>query len=218
MKQNLYNLYKDTLKNVCEKDVYSFNTIVELEKPNFLDKTIPNENADFNSLLSYKLDETKATDNDYKEFIEYAYSRVGKENELNELFNNQGETDMEKEKIENLLLKYGAPKDVVKDFMDDLYEIKQDTEKMDEFEKDKNKGSDEYKDFAKDNNIDDNDEKLKEMANDEKGHEDFLLNAKNVALLKATQEGKKLLINAPTMAKDELEKAIKEYLTKNKGE
>lgn len=130
----------------------------------------------------------------------------------------QGETDMEKEKIRKLLEKYGAPQDAIEDFMNDLYETKDDIEEMGDMQKDEKQGQDEYNDFAEKNNLDENDNKLKEIAKDEEQHEDFLLNAQNVALLKATQEGKELLINAPTMAKDELEKAIKEYLLKNKGE
>ena len=112
----------------------------------------PYENEDYQKMIEWSLiNEKKLTDELVEKFIDEWGIETGV------VRTNQGETDMEKEKIENLLLKYGAPKDVVKDFMDDLYEIKQDTEKMDEFEKDENKGSDEYKDFAKDNNIDEND-------------------------------------------------------------
>ncbi len=212
-------LYEEVLKNICEKSYFDFDVIVELPMPSFFDKLVMNENAKLGAVFNKKLDESKATEDDYKEFVEYMYRYVGKEDELDKILADKGEDgDMEREKIKKLMLEYGAPKDVVEDFLNDLYEVKQDTEKMDDFKKDEEKGSDEYKDFVKENNIDKNDEKLKEMANDEKGHEDFLLNAQNIALLKATDEGKKLLINAPQMAKDELEKAIKDYLIKNKGE
>lgn len=121
-------------------------------------------------------------------------------------------------KIVNLLKENNVSQEKIDKFVNALNEIKDDIEEMGDMQEDENKGQNEYNDFAENNNLDENDNKLKEIAKDEEQHEDFLLNAQNVALLKATQEGKELLINAPTMAKDELEKAIKEYLLKNKGE
>ena len=51
-----------------------------------------------------------------------------------------------------------------------------------------------------------------EMKDDE---EDFnYLDGDTMAKLKATKEGQDLIINAPKMAKDELKKAIKDYLSK----
>ena len=45
--------------------------------------------------------------------------------------------------------------------------------------------------------------------------EDFnYLDGDTMAKLKATKEGQDLIINAPKMAKDELKKAIMEYLSK----
>ena len=40
------------------------------------------------------------------------------------------------------------------------------------------------------------------------------LDGDTMAKLKATEEGQNLIINAPKMAKDELKKAITEYLSK----
>lgn len=144
--------------------------------------------------------------------------RLMDENEIEVGVINKKPMEQNNGKIEKLLAKYGADEEEIKNFMKDLAEMKDDIEEMGDMQEDENKGQDEYNDFAENNNLDENDNKLKEIAKDEEQHEDFLLNAQNVALLKATQEGKELLINAPTMAKDELEKAIKEYLLKNKGE
>lgn len=86
------------------------------------------------------------------------------------------DTDMEAEKIRNLLKRYGAVDEEIENFMTDLYETKD------------------------------------EMKDDE---EDFnYLDGDTMAKLKATKEGQDLIINAPKMAKDELKKAIKEYLSK----
>ena len=86
------------------------------------------------------------------------------------------DTDMEAEKIRNLLKRYGAKDEEIENFMTDLYETKD------------------------------------EMKDDE---EDFnYLDGDTMAKLKATKEGQDLIINAPKMAKDELKKAIKDYLSK----
>lgn len=56
---------------------------------------------------------------------------------------------------------------------------------------------------------------LKETKNDiEEDEEDDwgYLDSDTIAKLKATEKGKDLIINAPTMAKEELKKAIQEYL------
>ena len=126
------------------------------------------------------------------------------------------DADMKEENIKKLLKRYGAEEKEIENFINDLKEMKDDVEQMDEFEKDEKKGSKEYEDFANENNIDENDEELEEMAEDEEEHQDFLFNAKNIALLKATEEGKDLIMNAPKMAKEELEEAIREYLSKHK--
>lgn len=86
------------------------------------------------------------------------------------------DTNMEAEKIRNLLKRYGARDEEIENFMTDLYETKD------------------------------------EMKDDE---EDFnYLDGDTMTKLKATKEGQDLIINAPKMAKDELKKAIKDYLSK----
>ena len=102
------------------------------------------------------------------------YDYVSEENE--EENTNNEDTDMEAEKIRNLLKRYGAVDEEIENFMTDLYETKD------------------------------------EMKDDE---EDFnYLDGDTMAKLKATKEGQDLIINAPKMAKDELKKAIKDYLSK----
>ena len=101
------------------------------------------------------------------------------ENSLNNEENPKTEsedTDMEAEKIRNLLKRYGAVDEENENFMTDLYETKD------------------------------------EMKDDE---EDFnYLDGDTMTKLKATKEGQDLIINAPKMAKDELKKAITDYLSK----
>lgn len=86
------------------------------------------------------------------------------------------DTEMEAEQIRNLLKLYGAEDKEIENFMNDLYETK-----------------DEMKDEEEDFNY---------------------LDGDTIAKLKATKEGQDLIINAPKMAKDELKKAIMEYLSK----
>lgn len=54
-------------------------------------------------------------------------------------------------------------------------------------------------------------EKKEDLEEDE---EEYLLNEDTISKLKETQKGQDLIINAPKMAKEDLKKAIKEYLTK----
>lgn len=90
---------------------------------------------------------------------------------IEELFlkDNEGEQDMEEQKIRKLLKQYGAEDVEIENFMTDLKDMKDEAE------------------------------------------EENLLIA-NADKLKATQEGREIIKNAPTMAKDELAKKIKEFL------
>jgi len=80
-------IYEDVLKNVCEKDSAEFDMIVEQEKPEFADKLIPNENAPYHCLFSQKLDDSVATEKDYKDFCEYIYGYIGMD--FNEIIGNK---------------------------------------------------------------------------------------------------------------------------------
>ena len=63
------------------------------------------------------------------------------------------------------------------------------------------------------NDLADYKEDVEEEIEDEE--EDFnYLDADTIAKLKATEEGKDLILNAPNMAKEELVEAIKKYLEK----
>ena len=124
--------------------------------------------------------------------------------------------NMDQQKIRKLLKRYGAEEQEIENFIQDLLDYKEDIEQIDEFQKDEEKGTQEYDDFAKTNNDNSDDKALKEMAKDEEKHDEYLFNAENVKLLKATKEGRDLIIKAPQMAKEELEKAIRDYLQKNK--
>lgn len=177
---NWKEIYEKTLRDICEEDENYFNNIVELERPEFQGDLIKNPNAKENSLFALMLDDN-ATDEDYKRFVEYIYGYIGED--INDYLNNEEttkteseDTDMEADKIRNLLKRYGAVDEEIENFMTDLYETKD------------------------------------EMKDDE---EDFnYLDGDTMTKLKATKEGQDLIINAPKMAKDELKKAIKDYLSK----
>lgn len=177
---NWKEIYEKTLRDICEEDENYFNNIVELERPEFQGDLIKNPNAKENSLFALMLDDN-ATDEDYKKFVEYIYGYIGED--INDYLNNEETTktesegtDMEADKIRNLLKRYGAEDNEIENFMTDLYETK-----------------DEMKDEEEDFNYLDGDTMTK---------------------LKATEEGKDLIMNAPKMAKDELKKAIMDYLSK----
>ena len=177
---NWKEIYEKTLRDICEEDENYFNNIVELERPEFQGDLIKNPNAKENSLFALMLDDN-ATDEDYQKFVEYIYGYIGED--INDYLNNEEtpkteseDTEMEAEKIRNLLKRYGAVDEEIENFMTDLYETKD------------------------------------EMKDDE---EDFnYLDGDTMSKLKATKEGQDLIINAPKMAKDELKKAIKDYLSK----
>lgn len=114
----------------------------------------------------------------------------------------------QEEKIKNLLKRYGASDVEIGHFMKDLADYKDDIEKIEEAIEDEQKGSKEYEEEKENNKIDENDGIYEEMSEDENKHEEYLLNARNLALLRATEEGRRIIRNAPEMPKEELKKAI----------
>jgi len=115
---------------------------------------------------------TPLTDEEINVAYENKVDMVKEENPKTE----SEDTEMEAEKIRNLLKRYGARDEEIENFMTDLYEAKDETK-------------DEEEDFN-------------------------YLDGDTMTKLKATKEGQDLIINAPKMAKDELKKAIKDYLSK----
>ena len=171
-------IYEKTLKNLCEADEKEFGNIVEIEEPDYTVELVENPNAKENSLYSFKLDD-EATDEDYKNFVEYIYGYIGEDiNDYlpNEMDKESEDSPMEENKIRKLLKQYGAEDSEIENFMRDLAEVKDDVE-------------DEEDDFN-------------------------YLDEETMTKLKATEEGKDLIMNAPKMAKDELKKAIMDYLSK----
>lgn len=100
------------------------------------------------------------------------------------------------EKIKELLNEYSFDETKVEEFINKLEDLKDDIEEADEQIKEES------------NNI----EEDEEMSDEEEEHLDFLLNAKNIEILKATKEGRDLIVNAPKMDKEELTNAIKKFL------
>lgn len=125
-------------------------------------------------------------------------------------------SNYEETKIRNLLKMYHAEDVEIENFMKDLAEVKEDVEDIDDAHKDEVEGAKDYQEMKEENKLDENDETFEDIKEDEEEHQDYLFNAKNMALLKATEEGKDLILKAPKMAKDELEYEIKKYLEKNK--
>ena len=119
---------------------------------------------------------------------------------------------MDENKIRQLLKKYGADDNEIENFMQDLADTKEDIEDLEEKHDEEIEDKGKYQEFKEENNNDELDEGIEEIQEDEEEHKDYLFNAKNMEILKATDEGKRLIINAPKMAKDELERAIKKLL------
>lgn len=95
--------------------------------------------------------------------------------------------DKAQKKIRVLLKRYGADGKEIENFMRDLLEFKEASEE----------------------------DKVKSDEKEIEDEEDFnYLDEETIAKLKATEDGKDLIMNAPKMAKDELKKAIMEYLSK----
>ena len=90
-------------------------------------------------------------------------------------------------KIRELLTKYGIEESEIENFINDLNDTKE--------------------------NIDEIVEENREEEIDETG-DDYLLNKDTINKLKETPDGINLLIKAPEMAKEELKKAIADYLQK----
>lgn len=172
-------IYEKTLKDLCEESIDEFDSIVEIEEPEFTVDLIDNPNANENSLYSFKLDD-KATEEDYKNFVEYIYGYIGED--INDFLpkndTEKEENDMEEAKIRRLLKEYGAEDKEIENFMEDLKDTKEEIEEKEEDE------------------------------------EDFVLSPKNLEVLKATEEGKDLIMKAPEMTKEELKKAVYEFLKK----
>ena len=115
-------------------------------------------------------------------------------------------------KIKELLKEYGAKEEEIENFMQDLADVKEDVEDLEEKHDEEIEDNEKYQEFKEENNNDELDEGIEKIQEDEDEHKDYLFNAKNMEILKATDEGKRLIINAPKMAKDELERAIKKLL------
>lgn len=174
---NWDDIYKKTLKNICESNSSNFDNIVEIEMPEFESELIENENTNFDSLFRQKLDEN-ASEEDKRKFVEYIYNYIGEN--IYDFLPKDTETQedsMNEEKIRKLLAKYGAEESEIENFMNDLNDTK---------------------------------EELEEDVADE----DYVLNQDTINKLKETQDGINLLIKAPEMAKEELKKAIADYLQK----
>lgn len=174
-------IYEKTLKNLCEADEETFETIVEIEEPDYSVELVENPNAKENSLYSFKLDDG-ATEEDYKKFVEYIYGYIGEDinnyipnEEVADAKDKNEDAEMEEKKIRTLLKRYGADDREIDNFMEDLVNYKQESEEDEDFN---------------------------------------YLDGDTMSKLKATEEGKDLIMNAPKMAKDELKKAIQDYLSK----
>ena len=100
------------------------------------------------------------------------------------------------EKIKALLGEYAFDEAKVDEFIAKLEDLKDDVEEVNEHIEEEAKGVEEYE----------------EMSEDEEEHLEYLLNARNLEILKASKEGRDLILNAPNMQKEELENAIKNFL------
>jgi len=81
--------YKNVIENICKKEIAENDTIYEIDPPSifFNGKTYE---SDEKGLITKRLIEDVADENDYREFCEYAYQKIGKDVEENKRFTNFG--------------------------------------------------------------------------------------------------------------------------------
>lgn len=130
MNTNWKNIYEEVLKNFCSLSSDNVIAYVNLGEPSFADKLIPNEGVSNDAMYQLKLDDTKATEKDYKEFCYYVFASNGYN--FDDYFQgNKGENE-KMEKIRKLLKEYGASEEEINNFVADLENIK---EKIDNIKK-----------------------------------------------------------------------------------
>lgn len=78
---NWKELYGKVVKTICEKELDLSKDIYEPEPPkSFFDGVMyVDENAPKNSFISLRLNETIAKEEDYKEFCEYVFAKIGED-------------------------------------------------------------------------------------------------------------------------------------------
>lgn len=186
---NWKEIYENTLKKICEADSSDFYEIVEIERPEFSSELVKNENATENSLFTFKLDDN-ATEEDYKNFVTYIYGYIGED--INDYIVSVEEetTKPNEEKGENEMEEKKI-RDLLKRYGAEDNEIEN---------------------FMAD--LKDTKEEIEEEIEED---EDYVLSPKNLEVLKATEDGKDLIMRAPEMTKEELKKAIYDFLNNKKG-
>ena len=92
MNTNWKNIYQAVLKNFCSLSSDNVIAYVNLGEPSFVDKLIPNEDISIDAMYRLKLDDTKATEKDYKDFCYYVFASNGYD--FDDYFNNK-ETDQQ---------------------------------------------------------------------------------------------------------------------------
>ena len=108
----------------------------------------PYSNEQYQQLIEQAIqNKEKITEESISNFIEKNNIKYGVVNEQD------GDNDMDQQKIRKLLKRYGAEEQEIENFIQDLIDYKEDIEQIDEFQKDEKKGTQEYKDFAKTNNF-----------------------------------------------------------------
>ena len=171
--------YNKIVNGFCLMSSDNIIANVNLERPSFADILIPNEKATGDVMFAMKLDETKASEEDYKNFCYYVFELNGYNPDdylgTSDDDKEKGEEDMELNKIKKLLKTYGASDNEINNFISDLQEDKEEIEEDEDFN---------------------------------------YLDSETMNKLKADDKGKDIIMNAPTMKREELKKLVKEYLSK----
>lgn len=177
MNTNWKNIYQEVLKNFCSLSSDNVIAYVNLGEPSFVDKLIPNEDISIDAMYRLKLDDTKATEKDYKDFCYYVFASNGYD--FDDYFQgNKGENE-KMEKIRKLLKEYGASEEEINNFITDLENTK---EKIDNIEKSEDTDNEEFNYLDK--------ETMDKLKSSEKG-KDLILKAPTMerkALRKAIQD------------------------------
>lgn len=168
--------YNKILNGFCLMSSDNIIANVNLERPSFANILIPNEKATEDVMFAMKLDETKASEKDYKDFCYYVFELNGynPDDYLGvSVGDEEGEENMKLNKIKKLLKDYGASDKEIANFINDLQEDKEEIEEDEDFN---------------------------------------YLDSETMNKLRADDKGKDIIMNAPSMKKEELKKLVKEYL------
>lgn len=123
MNKNWKKIYEEVLKNFCSLSSDNVIAYVNLGEPSFVDKLIPNEGISNDAIYQLKLDDTKAAEEDYKDFCYYVFASNGYD--FDDYFQGNKGENKKMEKIRKLLKEYGVAEEEINNFIVDLENVEE---------------------------------------------------------------------------------------------